>query len=492
MLGLSPAPELFKAELPWFNVSRPLHLSDLKGRFVVLDFWTASCVNCLHVLPTLRRLEDTFADKLVVIGVHCPKYPAERAVASVRNAILRHDIRHPIVHDPELQLWADYGISAWPTLVFVDPCGGILGDLPGEPAAERLIAGLGEVLRRHCCGPRFPAPPPLPLRRETSQTGRFRFPAGIKPLRGPDGKPCWAIADSGHHQIVVCDDDGREIRRFGSGKPGFLDLPGAASAFCHPQGLACDGAHIFVADAGNHAIRRIDLATGAVMTLAGTGERGGILCRTRDSADTALASVWDIECAAGALIFANAGTHQLGRLDLANGLVSPLAGDGQEGLRDGCPAEAQLAQPTGLAIDRTTGVIYFVDSETSAVRAMHPDGGNRIETLVGAGLFEYGRRNGPFAEARLQHCRGIACQGDRLVVADSYNGALRIVDPRTRCVSDLLADPIAAKTDIGLNGGDPSGIAVDGPDRILVADTNHHRIVEMILGDVPRIRAWAT
>jgi thiol-disulfide isomerase/thioredoxin len=489
MLGLAPAPEIHRHGLRWFNVARPLSLSHLRGRLVVLDFWTASCVNCLHVLPTLRRLEETFPDTLVVIGVNSPKYPAEHDPESVANAIARHDIRHPVVHDPELLIWRDYDIQAWPTLVFIDPDGRILGDLVGEPAVDRLISGIGEMLRRRRCT--GTAPPPLPFVPPAAPNGRFRFPAKIKQAgRNGSGK-LWAIADSGHHQVVLCDDDGRELRRFGRGRPGFLDLEGEGSAFNNPQGLCWDGNCLFVADTGNHAIRRIDLATGGVCTLAGTGERGPLLGEPLPGREACLASVWDVECWDGQLLFANAGTHQLGRLDLATGEVSALAGTGDEDLADGTAADAHLAQPTGLALDRASGTLYFVDSETSSVRSVAACGDGPVETLVGAGLFECGRRNGDFAQARLQHCRGIAWRRGGLVVADTYNGLLRVLDLDRRQVSQLGGDDCNWSNGLRFVGGELSGVAADGEHRLLVADTNHHRIVELKADNAPRARVWA-
>ncbi len=493
-LGLAPAPELHRDGVQWFNVLRPLCMSELRGRLLILDFWTGCCVNCLHVLPTLRRIEELFADSVLVIGVHSPKYPAEHDAKRVAQTIACHDIRHPVVHDPNLLLWQDYGIAAWPTLVFIGPDGRILGDLPGEPATEKLISGIGEMVR---CWRRSGAihPHPLPLDPAACEpaAGRFRFPVKIKPLQRPGAPKFWAIADSGHHQIVVCDDDGLEVRRFGCGVRGFLDLDAEACAFNNPQGLACHGDRIYVADTGNHAVRCIDLQSGSVCTVAGTGERGSVLNGRTSGRDAELASVWDLEYVRGSLFFANAGTHQLGRIDLATSEVIPIAGTGDEDLVDGVADEALLAQPTGLAFDPESLILYFVDSETSSVRAIDLHAASRVQTLVGAGLFECGRRNGDFATARLQHCRGIARWRDRLVVADSYNGILRVLDLHARQVSDLGGDDCSWANGQRLSGGDPAGVAADGDHRLLVTDTNHHRVVEITVGATGhRARTWAS
>jgi thiol-disulfide isomerase/thioredoxin len=490
MFGLRPAPEINHFDLDWFNVRQPLSLAALRGRLVILDFWTPCCVNCLHVLPVLSALEAAFDDGLVVIGVNSPKYPAERNPACVAHAIARLGIRHPVIHDPDLRLWHSYGVTAWPTLVFIGPDGGLVGRLQGEPNAERLLTGVGEMIRSWRRDG-WLTPAPVARCEPAAAAERLAFPGKIKPLVRPGEDKCWVVADSGHHQVVVFDDSGRELSRFGSGEPGFADLDAAASAFNRPQGLVCDQRYIYVADTGNHAIRRIDLETRAVITLAGTGERGPLLQRPVAGRDVSLASVWDLEILERQLFFANAGTHQIGALDLVTGIVRPLAGCGGEDLIDGAAADAHLAQPTGLALDPTGGMLYFTDSETSAVRRVSLAPSPSVETLVGAGLFEFGCRDGDLPFARLQHCRGLAWWQNGLIVADTYNSALRRVDLHCQRVSRLADDGGNGSSDaIGLAGGEPAGVAADGPDRLLVADTNHHRILELRPSE-HRARNWA-
>ncbi|HYD99637.1 MAG TPA: hypothetical protein VEH84_09650 [Alphaproteobacteria bacterium] len=296
------------------------------------------------------------------------------------------------------------------------------------------------------------------------------------------------MADSGHHQIVLYDSAGRELRRFGSGAAGFEDGIGAAT-FDGPQGLAATAEALFVADTGNHALRRIGLADGAVTTLAGTGRRGGALGGPAPAGSAALASPWDCEVLDGGLVFANAGTHQLGRLDFGTGLVARLAGSGVEALIDGPAAEAALAQPSGLA-PAADGALYFADSETSAIRRLAPGPAPRVETLAGAGLFEFGHVNGPLAAARLQHPLGLAALGDgRLAVADSYNNAVRLLDPAAGTLEDLDAG-FACLDPLCLPYGEPAGIAAAGPGRLLLSDTNNHRIVEIDMA-ARTTRQWA-
>ena len=477
MFGLTRAPDLVGPEQLWFNVERPLSLADLRGKLVILDFWTFCCVNCLHTLPTLAALEARFPDEVVVIGVHCPKFDHERDPRMVAQAIARHGIGHPVVHDPDLRLWDAYCVHAWPTLVLIAPDGRVIGQLSGEPHPDLLPEGIAEMVDRFAAQGRLrPGARHRPPAALAEPGRRLRFPAKIR--RGLAGT--WVVADCGHHQVVLFGDDGCERARFGGGEAGWRD--GADPLFNGPEGVASDGRHLYVADTRNHVIRRLDPGSGETVTLAGQGWRGGTLGAAVPGPEVALASPWDVEVAGENLYFANAGSHQLGRLDLRSGMVSALAGCGAESLQDGVGTGCVLAQPSGLALCDDGDALYFADAESSALRRLCLDS-HRVETLVGHGLFDFGHRNGPVAEARLQHPLALAVAGGRIFVADSYNQAVRVVDPVSGQVSDL-----GAMTDaVGL--GEPAGVATDGPWRLLLSDTNNHRILEMDLR-AGTIRPW--
>lgn len=486
------APEIDRPGLVWFNVARPLSLAELRGRLVILDFWTFCCINCMHVLPALRRVEERFPEEVVVVGVHSPKFAAEKDPANVERAIARYGIVHPVVHDPEFRIWRDYAVRAWPSLVFIDPDGREAGRHAGEADGDLLVQAIGNALAQYRQNGVL-RPGTLDLAPVPSQAGRFAFPGKIKPFPATGEPRHWALADAGHHQIAVLDDSGRETARFGSGSPGLEDGPAAQARFNGPQGLICgedpDGRMaIFVADTGSHAIRQIDVASGMVTTLAGNGRRGPVLGATDSAAASALASPWDLELAGTTLYFANAGTHQLGLLDLAAGTVAALSGDGGETILDGPALAARLAQPSGLALSPDGAQLYFADSETSSVRVLHLSE-LRVETLVGTGLFDFGHVNGAFLDARLQHALGLCWWNGNFAVADSYNGALRVLDLMLREVRDL-DDGFLCEDPVCLPLSEPAGIWAEGEDRLLVADTNNHRILEYLPGE-RRYRTWA-
>ena len=495
MLGVVRAPEIFREGQTWFNVTEPLSLQHLEGRLVILDFWTFCCINCIHVAETLRKLEKAFPEEVVIVGVHSPKFDAEKDPQKLRQAILRYGIKHPVVHDPDRELWEQYAIKAWPTLVFLSPQGTVIGMHSGEPDLNEMLRAINDVLDKFKVEGLI-EPMELDTERERAPHNRLSHPSKIKPLT-LDGERYWALADSGHSQIVLLNDHGEEVERYGNGRRGFVDGPAERARFRRPQGLICGDGTIYVADTGNHAIRVIDLNTDTVRTIAGTGERGlPLQAGETMGRETDLASPWDLALAEDQLYFANAGTHQIGVFDLSDGTVRRVAGSGTEGLRDGKPDEAQLAQPSSLALTEDEEMLIFVDAETSAIRTIELAHNEQVGTLVGAGLFEFGHENGKFAQARFQHPLAVTDGGERcLYVADSYNDTIRIVDVMAGEVADF-DDPDHPHGAFDCTDGtcsplnEPAGIWADGEDRILVVDTNNHRVLEYRLSQ-RNYRIWA-
>ncbi|MBF0153278.1 MAG: redoxin domain-containing protein [Magnetococcales bacterium] len=478
MSGTLPVAEIDDPDFVWFNVIEPLSLEKLRGRLVILDFWTSCCINCIHVLESLKHLENRFPDEVVVIGVHSPKFAAEESSRVVASAIARYAIRHPVIQDVGMRLWQKYGIQSWPTLVFISPTGKILGEVVGEPDLDALEEFVGQALgkaRRKgelCQSPLLRPAPEQP-------TGRFFFPVRIKSIPGNNPARRWVVVDSGHHQIVILADDGTESARFGDGLPGFQDGSPDTCRFFNPQGVVAATNTLYVADTFNHAIRQISLVTGLVTTLAGDGRRGFPLPATSTLAkETRLASVWDLEILEDRLFFANAGTHQLGTLHLTKGDISLLAGTGGEDLADGLAQSAMLAQPSGLALDPEQKILYFADSETSSVRTLHLSGEKRVATLIGKSLFDSGHVNGPLQRASLQYPRGLAWGEDRLWVADSFNHTVRVIHLAAGQIHDLDEFACLCAESPCLPLMEPAGVAVASAKRLLVCDTGNHRIRE--------------
>ena len=475
--GTHPAPE-FPPGLEWLNSEHPLSLAGLKGKVVVLDFWTYGCINCIHNLPWLKRLETEFAEELVVIGVHSAKFSQEGQTENLRNIVLRYDLSHPIVNDNEFQVLGMWGVQAWPTLVIIDPAGNVVGGLSGEgfyPVFRPIIESL--IAEFDAAGALDRSALKLKLEREGLPATVLSFPGKL--LADGEGRRLF-IADTQHHRIVIAHmEEGTVLEVIGGGAKGFEDGDFQTAAFNQPQGLALseDGDTLFVADTANHSIRRVDLAAREVSTLVGVGTQAdsyppepGVAPRV------ALSSPWDLELAGGELYVAMAGSHQLWRVDLESGEVRALAGSGAEGFADGALEEAELAQPSGLSLDRERGRIYFADSEASTVRWVDLSR-QEVGTLAGSGrsLFEFGDRDGVGGEALLQHPLGVVYHRGKLYVADTYNSKIKVADPDTREIRTLLGGERGWGDGNQARFYEPGGIDAYG-DRLYVADTNNHSI----------------
>jgi thiol-disulfide isomerase/thioredoxin len=448
----------------WLNTGgKDIALADLRGKIVLLDFWTFCCINCLHVLDELRPLEDEFADVLVTIGAHSPKFVHEADPDALAAAVERYEVHHPVLDDPELTTWQAYAVKAWPTLVVVDPEGYVVHVAAGEGHVDALRQVITELVAEHEAKGTLHRGDGLYVAPEPVET-ELRFPSKAVLT----GRGTLLVADSAHHGIVELEADGETVvRRFGTGRRGRQD--GVDASFSEPAGLAVlppevaalVGYHVVVADTVNHLLRGLDLDTGEVTTIAGTGEqwRGGPT--DGPAAEIELTSPWDVEWwgPANGVAIALAGNHTLGLFDPVANRLSRLAGTTVEGLSDGPALEAFFAQTSGLAADGDR--LWLVDSETSALRWLDAD--RTVHTAIGRGLFDFGHRDGQADQALLQHPLGVTVLPDgSVVIADTYNGALRRYDPSTEEVS-TLASGIA----------EPSGaVLVDG-ELVVVASAAH-------------------
>ena len=483
MSGNPRAPEL-PASFAWLNTDRPLSFArELKGQVVLLDFWTYCCINCMHVLPDLAYLEKKYEDEpFLVIGVHSAKFTNEGHRQTVRAAISRYEIRHPVIVDEGMKVWSEYAVRSWPTLVLVGPDRRIVGVAAGEGNREALDQAIAQTLAQgRAAGILASAPLRLERERSVRAASGLAFPGKV--LADPKNGRLF-VADSNHSRIVVAslpDASGRShlIRVIGSGRVGREDGPGDRASFHHPQGVALMGdGTLLVADTENHLIRSVDLESWVVRTVAGTGAQGYDRAGGRLGTDQVLNSPWDLAVEGSTCYIAMAGTHQIWRLDLPMGLCRAFAGSGRENIVDGPVEAAALAQPSGLAL--MVGDLYFADSEVSAVRKIDL-AAERVETLVGRGLFDFGDQDGDFGQARFQHPLGVAAWGRKVLVADTYNHKIKELDPAAHKVRTLLGDGRPGTGDGGQLGlFEPGGLHV-AQDTLYIADTNNHRIVRVAL-----------
>jgi thiol-disulfide isomerase/thioredoxin len=473
----------FPQGLDWFNTGRPLTIRELKGKVVILDFWTYGCINCMHAIPDLKKLEDEYPEELVVIGVHSAKFTNEGDSDNLRKIILRYGLKHPVVNDREFKVWNRWGVRAWPTLIIIDPAGMVSGLHSGEgvyalfkPVIESLVAEFDArgLLDRN----------PLNLKLEEGEavTGLL-FPGKV--LADEAGGRLF-ISDSGHNRVLVTGlKTGQILEEIGTGQPGMADGSFKAAAFRNPQGtaLSSNGKLLYIADTDNHAIRTIDLGCRTVSTLAGDGKQTSAYPMGEGKLPgIELNSPWDVELIGNNLYIAMAGAHQLCRIDLDEGYLRTFAGSGREGVADGPLSFAELAQPSGLAYDGK-GRLYFADAEGSSIRwADINDARPEVHTLAGSGfsLFDFGDKDGRGNKARFQHALGVAWYNGRLYVADTYNHKIKSINPETGDVNTLAG---GSKDTCNLDGAcfyEPGGLSTAG-DNLYIADTNNHIIREFDL-----------
>lgn len=505
----------------WLNTGgKTLDLEALRGKIVLLDFWTFCCINCLHVLDELRPLEEQYSDVLVTVGVHSPKFEHEADPVALAAAVERYEIHHPVLDDPELDTWKAYTARAWPTLVVIDPEGYIVAHLSGEGHADGLAVLIPELIAEHeAKGTLHRGSGPYVAPEATSGTLRFPgkalfLPAGRGSASGAAsdggtsaGAPTsgtWLVTDTGHHRLVELDTDFHTVlATFGSGTKGYADGPAAGDTataqFNEPQGLvllpedvaAKVGYDVVIADSVNHRLRGLSLTDGKASTLAGNGiqrlletgparvdeDAAGFTGKLSEHPlEVSLSSPWDVVWSRklNAVVVAMAGTHQTFSFDPVGGEVDIIAGNGLEGLLDGAAHESWFAQPSGVAED-ADGNIWVADSETSALRKLVVDDSGKVtvESAVGKGLFDFGFRDGPAADARLQHPLGVTVLPDGSVaIADTYNGAVRRYDPASGTVS-TLARGLAEPSDVIVDHTHSAG----SEPLLVVVEANKHQIV---------------
>lgn len=429
----------------------------------------------MHIFPQLRKIERKYANEVAVVGVHSAKFPAEKETENIRKSVLRYDLEHPVVNDRDFLVWKQYTVRAWPTLMFVDPEGKVIGKHEGEIQLESLDKVLGEMVAEYDdLGLLDHTPLDFKLEKQKEQERPLSFPGKV--LADQDSGRLF-IADSNHNRIVVTTLGGDVLDVVGSGTTGFKDGAYADASFNDPQGLALDGNALYVADTKNHAIRMVDLEAKTVSNVAGTGEQAASFHGGGNGRYAALNSPWDVEVHDGKVYIAMAGFHQLWSLDPKTNEVTPHAGNGRERIVDGDLLKAELAQPSGIVAYGEK--LYFTDSESSAIRVADIDTRvGKVSTIVGMHLFEFGDVDGHGDEVRLQHPLGIDVLDGVLIITDTYNNKIKKIFPESRESKAFLGSGQTGHVDgpgAQAQFHEPGGLSVAG-NKIYVADTNNHAI----------------
>ncbi len=501
--ALQQSKKMAAAEFPdsaeWVNLKQQLKLADLKGKLVLLDFWTYCCINCMQILPVLKQAEAKYADELVVIGVHTAKFSTERDSKNIREAIERYEIRHPVLNDVDQSLWGYYGIDTWPTLVLIDPTGSVIWSRSGELPFKELDSVLRTAVNAAKSRSTLKKTDlKLDFVDPVDADSPLKFPGKV--LADSEGNRLF-VSDSNHNRIVIASFSGEVIDVIGSGAIGKADGSYEVAEFNHPQGLALLNDLLYVADTENHLIRKVDLRNRIVSTIAGTGdqlvapwqgfsEKAALPKRiAKKPTATALASPWDLLIANNTLWIAMAGSHQIWRMSLDEKAIGQYAGNGREDIVDGprLPSKPYMldacsfAQPSGLATDGTS--LFVADSEGSSIRTVPLTEDGVVRTLIGTAglsadrLFTFGDRDGLPAVARMQHPLAVAVSKNKLFVADTYNNKVKWIDLTTGLTSTLVGNGQSGKSDAPPMLNEPGGLSIAGT-KLYIADTNNHMIRE--------------
>ena len=447
------SPNLMKILLesaPILNTKKPIKVNDLKGKIVLLDFWTYGCVNCMQVIPDLKFLEEKYPKELVILGVHSAKFENEKGNFEIKKAVARYGIQHPVINDSKFVIWDAFGVDAWPTLVLIDPNGKVHSGYAGEGHRAELdkdIAGLVNQFKGKLSQSKIAL-------EVSAHKMKYKFPSKIIEVKNfsSDGKTArdvYFLTDSSHHQIVGLEKNNQEFLRIGSGKEGFDD-----KSMARPQGTAFKKGILYIADTANNALRSYDFKSGKLTTLAGDGKRGNLW-----------ASPWDLEFIShDEVAIAMAGTHQLAAFNIATKATRVIAGSGEESMNDGPLPGNSLSQPSGLS--KVGDKLYFVDAETSSLRVLEK---GVITTLIGKGLFDFGLVDGDVKTALMQHTTGVFATEDKVYLADSYNHAVRVYDVKTKKLS-TLARGLKEPNDVLISDG-----------FLWVVNTGAHEVVKVDL-----------
>lgn len=526
----------FPVGMQWLNTSKPLTKEDLKGKFVILDFWTYCCINCIHILPELKKLEKAYPNELVVIGVHSAKFEAEKKTKNIEEAILRYEIEHPVINDAEHRVWDMFGVQSWPTVLMIDPEGRAVWGTGGEIEFKTVDAVLKAAIPYYAQQKSLDRTPmKFDLLADKQDPTPLRFPGKV--LADEIGNRLF-IADSNHNRIVVTSLDGKLLDTIGSGAIGRADGSYDKASFDHLQGMAIAGDGLYVADTESHLLRKVDLKSKLVTTIAGTGvqRRGGwpgmenldltgALPQRFVSKplDTAINSPWALWVHKDALYIAMAGPHQIWKMLLDGTEIGPFAGNGREDIVDGpllppVPYQqgfSSFAQPSGLASDGEW--LFVADSEGSSIRAVPFDPKREVRTIVGTSklaggrLFAFGDVDGEQALAtyaeddegnvrrdptgypiiqgvRLQHALGVAYHAGKLYVADTYNNKVKVIDAKTGATKTLAGTGEPGLSDAPAQFDEPAGITYANG-TLYIADTNNHQIraINLATGSVGRL-----
>ncbi len=472
----------------WFNVSRPLEVSDLEDRVILLDFWTYACVSCIQALPEIKKLEKEFGSKLTVIGIHSGKTINDKDPEEIRKAILKYDISHPVINDADAKIWDSFAVKSWPTFVLINIHGRVVKTYSGANAVKKMKIGVKKLISKFKYQINRDLLP-IVLEKNFIADTVLTFPTKLEYVNNFSYKsrqfPVLFIANSGQNNIIVSSLSGDIIAKIGSKREGFEDGTFEAASFSNPQGMIYNDGKLYIADSGNHALRVVDFKSGMVSTLIGSGMVGKIVDgngEVLEAKNFDLSSPSDLEFFPDKnnIVIANSGTNQILSYNITKQTISVLAGNGEEGMFDG-KENNSLAQTSDLAVYGNK--LYFLDAKSNSLRVIDEKG--EVKTLIGVSLLKFGHVNGDKNQALMQHPLGLMVDDTGIYISDSFNHVIRKYDFSSKQIRDLVGgkargDGIGSAANTHFD--EPNGIA-SVLDRLYIADSNNNRIISVSRGN---------
>ena len=485
---LLDAPELIGGT-DWFNTDKPIRLEDLRGRIVLLDFWTLCCINCIHTLPDLATIEARYPGIVVVIGVHTPKFDNEKKTASVLKAVLRYEIKHPVINDADAEIWKT--CSARP-MAHAGAHRSRNGKFRGASATgEGHLKARGKESIKT-------------LIKEFEPTGKLKEDADHLQADAPRTRPAgsafpatsWPtlarsrlfIADSTNHRIVIADLDGKKLAVAGSGAEGLKDgarrrpvqrparhWPSTATPSTSPTART----HAIPRPQPQGRNRQAGRRHRPRSTICWQGGHAG------PARKIALASPWDILLHNKRIYIAMAGHNNIWTFDLVKDTVATYAGDAFERhpRTDRSRPLASLAPP-GWPPTANASTPPTAEPALSAPLPLFGNGGT-INT--------HSRRQGPLRVRRLDSTGRIRPppqlrpRRHLLSKASSTSPTPTTARSKSSIPPNTPATPFSAGPNVRRN--EPGGLSI-AAGKMYIADTNNHRIqiVDMKTKDVSTLQ----
>ena len=466
----------FPEDINWLNTKKNISLSDLKGKFVLIQFLSFSSINSLHAISDLKKIETKYSKELQIIAVHSGKFPTQKNFENIRQAVLKFDITYPVALDKDFSIWNSYGINSWPTHILINPVGEIIGKLSGEGISQSLEEIIPDLIKEFDSQKKLNRNTVTLLSLEKDKLAETVLSFPSKVILNESGTELY-ISDTNHHRILHIDIQRKKILDIiGSNEIGNENGFFSEAKFNRPNGIFLKEQLLYIADTDNHCIRVADLRTKKVSTLAGTGKQSTSLNLSGKGNQVSLNSPFDLTEYKNKLYISMLGSHQLWTLDLKTLEAELYAGSGRENLEDGKLLNATLSQPMGITKDHIR--LYFLDSNTSSLRSadLKPEG--TIKTLIGKGLFESGDIDGKYPEASLQFPVGIFQNERKIFIADTLNHKIKSYDIDTKELKTLAGTDTSGFLNSNANESsfnEPSSIAKQNH-LIYIADTNNHSI----------------